>query len=84
MEHRSSGDVSRAEQITQLRARVDAGERDAAGPLGELLARRGDQQGAIQVWADAYGDGSPRTKRLAESLVQAGDLTPVIQRNWAS
>jgi hypothetical protein len=74
MEHRASGDTSSAEQITRLRARVAAGERDAAGPLGELLASRGDHQGAIQVWADAYGDRSPGRKRLAELLVREGDL----------
>jgi len=74
MENLSGGDVSSAEQIAQLRARVDAGDRHAAGPLGELLARQGDLHNAIEVWADAYGDTSPRTKRLAELLVREGDL----------
>jgi hypothetical protein len=58
--------------ITQLRARVDAGDRDAAGPLGELLAAQGDRPGAIQVWAAAYGDEAPWTKQLADLLVREG------------
>jgi hypothetical protein len=64
-----------------MRARVDAGDRDAAGPLGELLAGQGDLHGAIKVWADTYGDRSPRTKRLAELLVQEGDPEDAV-RVW--
>lgn len=60
---------------------MGAGERDAAGPLGELLAGRGDLRGAIQVWVDAYGDSAPGTKRLAELLVQEGELEDAV-RAW--
>lgn len=81
MEDRSSGEVLSAQRIAQLRARVDAGERDAAGPLGELLAGCGDLHGAIRVWVDAYGDSEPRTKRLAELLVQEGEPQDAV-RVW--
>lgn len=84
MEHRPPGEIPHTphtEQIAQLRARVDAGERDAPGPLGELLAEQGDEQGAIQVWADAYGDRFPTTKRLAELLIQEGELHDAV-RVW--
>ncbi|HEY3868741.1 MAG TPA: hypothetical protein VGM10_10340 [Actinocrinis sp.] len=81
MEHPSGGDVPIAEQIAQLRVRADAGERDAAGLLGELLAREGDLEGAIQVWTDAYGDESWTTKELAELLAQDGDLIGAV-RTW--
>jgi len=81
MEDRSSGEAPGAQRIARLRARVDAGERDAAGPLGELLAGGGDLHGAIQVWVDAYGDEDPRTKRLAELLVQEGEPRDAV-RVW--
>ena len=75
MEHRSGGgDLSTAEQIEHLRARLRAGDREAAGPLGELLAGQGDRQGAIEVWGGAYGEAEPLTRRLAELLVREGDL----------
>jgi len=74
MEEQPYGDASTAQKIAQTRARLEAGEHDAAGPLGELLARSGDRQGAIQVWGDAYGQESPSRKRLAELLAREGRL----------
>ena len=74
MEHQSNSDAPGTERVTNLRARVDAGDRDAAGPVGEILRGGGDLLGAIQVWGDAYGDRSPRTKQLAELLVREGEL----------
>jgi hypothetical protein len=62
------------DQIAELQARADAGDRNAAGRLGELLAGRGDPEGAVRVWAHAYGDASPTTRRLAELLAEQGDL----------
>jgi hypothetical protein len=62
------------DQIAELQARADAGDRNAAGRLGELLARRGDLEGAVRVWAQAYGDDSPTTRRLGELLAEQGDL----------
>ncbi|QFZ21011.1 hypothetical protein [Saccharothrix syringae] len=62
------------EQVAELRARAGAGNRNAAGRLGEVLAGRGDLDGALRVWAEAYGDESPTTKRLAEVLAEQGDL----------
>lgn len=38
------------QEIAELRARADAGDRNAAGRLGELLAERGDREGAVRVW----------------------------------
>ncbi|MEU6430681.1 hypothetical protein ABZ860_32700 [Microbispora sp. NPDC046973] len=73
MEHRSSS-VPDPNEIAELRARADAGDQDAAGRLGELLARSGDREGALRVWARAYGDSSPTTKRLAELRAEDGDL----------
>lgn len=64
--------ASKADQISELRARAAAGDRDAPGPLGELLAQQGDLLGALQVWSDAYGERASRSKRLAELLVQEG------------
>jgi hypothetical protein len=69
------------EQIAELRARAEAGDRNAAGRLGELLARRGDREGALQVWAGAYGDGSPTTRLLGELLAERGDLDGAV-RAW--
>jgi hypothetical protein len=63
-----------SDQIAELQARADAGDRNAAGRLGELLAGRGDLEGAVRVWAQAYGDDSPTTRRLAELLAEQGDL----------
>ncbi|MFI9542623.1 hypothetical protein ACIHAR_01325 [Streptomyces sp. NPDC052016] len=73
MEDRPSGSVPNQDHIAELRARADAGDRNAAGRLGELLAKQGDREGALRVWARAYGDTSPTTKRLAELLVERGD-----------
>ena len=70
--------MSDPDQIAELRARAEAGDRDAAGRLGELLAGGGDQAGALRVWAQAYGDGSPTTKRLAELLAEQGDLEEAV------
>ena len=74
MEDRSDGGIADEEQIPRLRARAEAGDRDAAGLLGELLAREGDLEGALRVWADAYGDTSQTTRRIAELLAEDGDL----------
>jgi hypothetical protein len=62
------------DEIAALQARADAGDRNAAGRLGELLARRGDLERALRVWAHAYGDCSSTTRRLAELLAGRGDL----------
>jgi len=62
------------QQIAESAARADAGDRNAAGRLGELLARRGDLEGAVRVWAQAYGDVSATTRRLGELLAERGDL----------
>ncbi|MEU3252262.1 hypothetical protein [Streptomyces sp. NPDC006997] len=67
-----------ANQLAELRTRADAGDRDAAGRLGELLARRGDDEEALRVWARAYGDESPTTRRLAELLAERGDLAGAV------
>jgi hypothetical protein len=72
------------EQIAELRARADAGDRNAAGRLGELLAGRGDLAGALRVWAQAYGGCSPTTRRLAELLAGRGDLEPSATRRISS
>jgi hypothetical protein len=69
------------DQIAELRARADAGDRDAGGRLGELLAGRGDLEGALRVWAQAYGDTSSTTRRLAELLAEQGDLAGAV-RAW--
>jgi hypothetical protein len=69
------------DQVAELRARADAGDRNAAGRLGELLARRGDLEGAVRVWAQAYGDDSPTTRRLGELLAERGDLEGAV-RAW--
>src|SRR5689334_14441249 len=69
------------DQIAKLQARADADDRNAAGRLGELLARRGDLEGAVQVWAHAYGDDSPTTRRLGELLAERGDLEGAV-RAW--
>jgi hypothetical protein len=62
------------QQIAESAARADAGDRNAAGRLGELLAKRGDLEGAVRVWAQAYGGDSPTTRRLAELRAERGDL----------
>lgn len=82
MENTPGGGASRAEkvadEIAQLRARVEAGDRDAPGPLGELLAGQGDLQGAIAVWDAAYGDEERLTKRLADLLVREGEVKDAV------
>ena len=65
---------------TELRARADAGDEDAAWQLAELLAERGDLDGAEQILrarADA-GDGHAAW-RLAELLAERGDLDEAVQ-----
>jgi hypothetical protein len=75
VEHRSgSGIPDLDQQISEWRARADTGDRNAAGRLGELLARRGDLESAVRMWAHAYGDGSATTRRLGELLAERGDL----------
>jgi broad specificity phosphatase PhoE len=81
MEGRSGSGMPDPDQIAELRARADAGDRNAAGRLGELLARRGDLEDAVRVWAEAYGDGSPTTRRLGELLARRGDLESAV-RVW--
>jgi len=69
------------DQIAELQARADAGDRNAAGRRGELLAGRGDPEGAVRVWAQAYGDDSPTTRRLGELLAERGALEGAV-RAW--
>ena len=81
MEHRSGSSALDPDQVAELLARADAGDRDAPGRLGELLAGRGDLEGAVRVWAQAYGDDSPTTRRIAELLAGRGDLEGAV-RAW--
>jgi hypothetical protein len=67
------------DEIAELQARADAGDRNAAGRLGELLAEQGNLEGALRVWARAHGDGSSTTRRLAELLAGRGDLKGAVQ-----
>jgi hypothetical protein len=69
------------QQIAELQARADASDGNAAGRLGELLAGRGDLEGALRVWAQAYGHGSATTRRLGELLAERGDLEGAV-RAW--
>ena len=60
---------------TKLRARADAGDRDAAERLAELLAERGDLDEAIQILrarADAGDENA--AEQLAGLLAGRGDL----------
>jgi hypothetical protein len=68
-------------QIADLRPRADSGDRNAAGRLGELLAKQGDLEGAVRVWAQAYGDDAATTRRLGELLAERGDLEGAV-RAW--
>lgn len=79
MEIRTDGDVPNQDEIAELRARAEAGDRNAAGRLGELLAKHGDLEAALHVWARAYGDASPTTRRLAELLADRGDLRAAVE-----
>ncbi len=66
--------------IPLYRHAADAGDRDAASQLAELLAKRGDLDGAVQILrarADA-GDG-PAASRLADLLGRRGDLDGAVQ-----
>jgi len=81
VEHRSGSRTPDPDQLAHLQARAEAGDRDAAGRLGELLARRGDLEAALRVWAEAYGDAFPTTRRLAALLAERGDL-PGAVRVW--
>jgi broad specificity phosphatase PhoE len=67
------------EEIAQLQARADAGDRNAAGRLGELLARQGDREGALRVWVAAYGASSATTRRIGELLAGRGDVDGAVQ-----
>lgn len=58
-------------------------EMNEAGRRGELLAERGDREGALRTWAEAYGDRAPTTKRLAEVLAENGDLDGAVAA-WTS
>ncbi len=78
MERRSANEVPPPDEIAQFRARAAAGDRNAAGRLGELLARQGDLRGALQVWAETYGSTSPTTRRLAELQAEDGDLEKAV------
>ncbi|MFD5624852.1 hypothetical protein [Streptomyces sp. NPDC127072] len=49
--------------------------------MGELLAKAGDLEGALRLWARTYGDDSPTTKRLAELFAGDGDLAGAV-RVW--
>jgi hypothetical protein len=79
VEHRSGSDTPDPDEIAQLQARADAGDGNAAGRLGELLAGRGDREGALRVWTRAYGDRPGATRRLAELLAEQGDLDSAVQ-----
>jgi hypothetical protein len=81
VEHRSGSGMPDPDEVAQLQARADAGDHNAAGRLGELLARRGDLDGALRVWVQAYGDCSSTTRRLADLLAERGDLDGAV-RAW--
>ncbi|MGW0825950.1 hypothetical protein [Streptomyces sp. NPDC002845] len=44
-----------------------------------MLARHGDREGALRLWARTYGDDSPTTRRLAELLAERGDLAGAVE-----
>lgn len=50
MEHWSGSGIPDPDQIAEWQARADAGDRNAAGRLRELLAGQGDLEGAVQAW----------------------------------
>jgi hypothetical protein len=79
MEDQSGGGRPDLDQIAELRARAEAGDRNAGGRLGELLARQGDRVGALRVWAQAYGDVSSTTRQLAELLTEQDNLEGAVQ-----
>ncbi|MFF3849147.1 hypothetical protein [Streptomyces sp. NPDC002328] len=79
MEERSDSKGQDHEEIAELRARAEAGDRNAGGRLGELLARNGDREGALRQWAHTYGDTASTTRRLAEVLAQRGELAAAVQ-----
>jgi hypothetical protein len=74
VEHLPGSGLPDPDQIAKWQARAEAGDRNAAGRLGELLAERGDLEAAVRVWAQAYGDDEPTTRRLGELLAERGDL----------
>lgn len=78
MEHRSGSGTPNPDEVAGLQARAAAGERNAAGRLGELLAEQGDREGALRVWAHAYGNSSDTTRRVAELLAERGDLEQAV------
>jgi hypothetical protein len=79
------GDVDKAAQI--LRARADAGDRDAAGPgqLARLLREPFLDETAkiLRDWADV--DDEEGARRLAGRLAEGGDVDKAVQilRAWA-
>lgn len=74
MEHQSGSGTPDPGEIAELQARADAGDCNAAGRLGELLARQDDLPGALRVWVKAYGGSSSTTRRVGELLAGRGDL----------
>jgi tetratricopeptide (TPR) repeat protein len=79
MERRSDDDRPDPGETAEWQARADAGDRNAAGRLGELLAKRGDRKDALRVWARAYGEYAQTTRQLAELLAARGDLERAVQ-----
>jgi hypothetical protein len=79
VEQQSGDGMPDSDEIAELRSRAGRGDRNAAGRLGQLLARAGDLEGALRVWADGCGDTSPTAKRLAELLTEKGDLTRAVE-----
>jgi hypothetical protein len=60
--------------VTEPRTRADAGNSHAAQRLAQLLAERGDQDGAVQVWRTLADTGEPgAAQRLAQLLAKQGD-----------
>lgn len=61
--------------LEELRARADAGDEKAAWRVAELLAARGDPDGAKQILRARADDGDSHAAReLAELLAQRADL----------
>lgn len=81
VEHRPGSSTSDPDEIAGLQAQADAGDCDAAGRLGELLAWRGDREDALRVWVRAYGDRWSTTRQLAELWTERGDLDGAV-RTW--
>jgi hypothetical protein len=70
------------DDLEDLTARADAGDRSAAGPLARLLAQRGDIE-ALTARADA--GNRPAAEQLADLLAERGDieaLTSAANDEW--